>query len=1079
MDVKTAFLYEEIEEEVYVTQPKGFEDPHNPKHIYRVVKALYGLHQAPRACQDKYVKDMLKKFDMESVRTTTTPYEVTKDKYKYDPDDAVNVHLFRSIIGSLMYLTAYRPDIMFAVSACSRHQVTPLTSHLNAVKKIFKYLKGQPNLGLWYPRDSPFQLEAYNDSDYAGSHGDRKYTTGGCQFLGRRLISWQCKKQTVVATSSTEAEYVAAASCCGQRVSKAAGCKGTPAGGSGSCIIPTGSYSFMLMTWFLLDDHNKVAYLEKGKGWEAYEQILDFLNRKHIWYALTHRPTIVFDSLVKQFWAIANVHTLEAGPSDIISTIDGNAVVVTESLIRTQLQLDDVNGLYKFTLHDVLDKMRAIGDGADAVAAGAAAAHDASPPPIVPPTHSTLGHSSAAHVTPVREPTQLRDPTPIVMANPNPEDPNVPNEDVLEEDPYHLLDYDEEEDPEMDIEAEEPEDDLVEEPEPLAGHGDQFDAHPNPQPGNMNGWVDDDDDVEEEDDENEDVDIEEDDDAEIIFPYEVQGDQTPPLRDESSDSEFEAEEADDELEVKEAGVEPAIEEAGVKPEVKEAGDEPKAEGADVELEAEEPNGAPEATIRTGSQRPFVVRDFPMGFYEAGESSTACDPQFVGGLAPWALRRDLEALRRHKRIRETGSEMSRTEVALLGSEAKIGKIEREILHRDLSGVKETLGKVVERLKVLESEENATLRKKLAKKEVLLDLTRMERDRAEKRLSELIWWNKRFYLEIVRKGVVPKLPYDDEGSKRPRKTSKKSDGDEGPSDPHGPLIGAGPTVPELIGYTYATFIKCDPLPFNRTEGAVGQLIQDKADEATEGEKRKGKSDRGGRSDNRREHNRRQNQRRGNAGAMINPAPNNNETCQKCKNNRHAGDCWKEPTPDFPRPPSPPPRTEDVGPITFTRPPSLTRHTFVLEDIYEGGGDFVSLPQSNEALQTPAAMAAGGAEDSPALTVLSLKLDRKRRLVLSDSEGDDATPTEHNIDLQKLLGAVDELYQKKEPDTFALLLTVGAFAAGDYILVHKFMSTLKRMLKHGLEVPKLLDGGDLTMAEQLIGFTKATLLNAQSAI
>nr|GEX52895.1 putative ribonuclease H-like domain-containing protein [Tanacetum cinerariifolium] len=201
MDIKSAFLYGEIEEEVYVTQPKGFEDPHNPKHVYRVVKALYGLHQAPRdwyarlstfllkhhyrrawcdefevlmkgefemsamgeltfflglqvkqlpdgifISQDKYVKDMLKKFDMESVRTATTPYKVPKHKSKDDPDDAINVYVFRSMIGSLMYLIASRPDIMFAVSACSRHQVTPLTSHLNAVKKIFKYLKGQPNL---------------------------------------------------------------------------------------------------------------------------------------------------------------------------------------------------------------------------------------------------------------------------------------------------------------------------------------------------------------------------------------------------------------------------------------------------------------------------------------------------------------------------------------------------------------------------------------------------------------------------------------------------------------------------------------------------------------------------------------------------------------------------------------------------------------------------------------------------------------------------------------------------------------------------------------------------------------------
>nr|GFC57327.1 hypothetical protein [Tanacetum cinerariifolium] len=94
-----------------------------------------------------------------------------------------------------------------------------------------------------------------------------------------------------------------------------------------------------------------------------------------------------------------------------------------------------------------------------------------------------------------------------------------------------------------------------------------------------------------------------------------------------------AEEADDELEVEEAGV------------------EPEAEGADVELEAEEPDGVPEATIRAGSQRPFAIRDFPIGFHKAGESSTAHDPQFVGSLAPWALRCDLEALRRHERIKE--------------------------------------------------------------------------------------------------------------------------------------------------------------------------------------------------------------------------------------------------------------------------------------------------------------------------------------------------------------------------------------------------------------------------------------------
>ncbi|GKB08815.1 hypothetical protein Tco_0837127 [Tanacetum coccineum] len=166
--------------------------------------------------QDKYVADILKKFDLVNVKAAITPMEtklpLTKDEEAFD----VDVHLYRSMIGSLMYLTASRPDIMYAVCVCSRFQVTPKTSHLNAVKRIFKYLKGKPNLGLWYPRESPLDLEAFSDSDYGGSNLDRKSTTGGCQFLGQRLISWQCKKQTIVATSTTEAEYVAAANCCGQ-----------------------------------------------------------------------------------------------------------------------------------------------------------------------------------------------------------------------------------------------------------------------------------------------------------------------------------------------------------------------------------------------------------------------------------------------------------------------------------------------------------------------------------------------------------------------------------------------------------------------------------------------------------------------------------------------------------------------------------------------------------------------------------------------------------------------------------------------------------------------------------------------
>ncbi|GKA18004.1 hypothetical protein Tco_0697841 [Tanacetum coccineum] len=150
------------------------------------------------------------------MKTASTPMETSKSLLKDAEAEDVDVHLYKSMIGSLMYLTAFRPDIMFAVCACARFQVTPKVSHLHAVKRIFRYLKGQPKLGLWYPKDSPFDLEAYTDIDYVGASLDRKSTTRGCQFLGRRLISWQCKKQTIVANSTTEAKYVPTDSCCRQ-----------------------------------------------------------------------------------------------------------------------------------------------------------------------------------------------------------------------------------------------------------------------------------------------------------------------------------------------------------------------------------------------------------------------------------------------------------------------------------------------------------------------------------------------------------------------------------------------------------------------------------------------------------------------------------------------------------------------------------------------------------------------------------------------------------------------------------------------------------------------------------------------
>ncbi|GKA28215.1 putative ribonuclease H-like domain-containing protein [Tanacetum coccineum] len=281
MDIKSAFLYGKIEEEVYVYQPPGFEDPDFPNRVYKVEKALYGLHQPPKSWyetlstylldnrfqrgkinktlfikRDKgdillvqvYVDDIIfgstkrllckefekmmhKKFQMSSmgeltfflglqvkqkedgIFITSTPMETQKPLLKDVDSEEVDVHLYRSMIGSLMYLTSSRPDIMFAVCAYARYQVNPKVSHLHAVKRIFRYLKGQPKLGLWYPKDSPFDLVAYTNSDYAGASLDRKSTTGGFQFLRCRLISWQCKKQSVVANSTTKAEYVAASSC--------------------------------------------------------------------------------------------------------------------------------------------------------------------------------------------------------------------------------------------------------------------------------------------------------------------------------------------------------------------------------------------------------------------------------------------------------------------------------------------------------------------------------------------------------------------------------------------------------------------------------------------------------------------------------------------------------------------------------------------------------------------------------------------------------------------------------------------------------------------------------------------------
>ena len=166
--------------------------------------------------QTKYAKELVKKFGLENSKPCNIPMASNCNLSKDEKGKKVDSTLYRGMIGSLLYLTASRPDIMFSVCVCARYQSDPRESHLQAVKHIIKYISGTTNLGLWYAKDSAFNLLGYSDSDYGGCRIDRKSTSGICQFFGSRLISWASKKQTSVSTSTTEAEYIAAGSCCSQ-----------------------------------------------------------------------------------------------------------------------------------------------------------------------------------------------------------------------------------------------------------------------------------------------------------------------------------------------------------------------------------------------------------------------------------------------------------------------------------------------------------------------------------------------------------------------------------------------------------------------------------------------------------------------------------------------------------------------------------------------------------------------------------------------------------------------------------------------------------------------------------------------
>ncbi|GJW09392.1 retrovirus-related pol polyprotein from transposon TNT 1-94 [Tanacetum coccineum] len=304
MDVKIAFLYGPLKEEVYVNQPDGFVNPYHPDQVYHLKKALYGLKQAPRAWYDElsnflvskgfskgsidptlfitkhgedillvqiYVDDIIfgstnpklskrfeklmhSKFDMSmmgelkfflGIQIHQSPRGIFINQAKYAQEilkkhgmtscDSIGTpmatkHLdadlsgtpvdqtkYRSMVGALMYLTASRPDIVHATCYCARYQAKPTEKHLTAVKRIFRYLKDSINMGLWYPKDTGFELTAFSDSDHAGCLDSRKSTSGGIQFLGGdKLVSWSSKKQDCTSMSSAEAEYVSLSACCAQ-----------------------------------------------------------------------------------------------------------------------------------------------------------------------------------------------------------------------------------------------------------------------------------------------------------------------------------------------------------------------------------------------------------------------------------------------------------------------------------------------------------------------------------------------------------------------------------------------------------------------------------------------------------------------------------------------------------------------------------------------------------------------------------------------------------------------------------------------------------------------------------------------
>ncbi|KAI3821565.1 hypothetical protein L1987_09133 [Smallanthus sonchifolius] len=286
-----------------------------------------------------------------------------------------------------MYLTASRPDIMFAVCICSRFSAKPKESHLIAVKRIFRYLKGKQRLGLWYPHGSNFDFNAYTDSDFGGCCLDRKCMTRGCQFLGNRLVSWQCKKQTTVLISTCEAEYIAAASCCSQILWIQQKLRDYGLNFTGTPLLIDNNATMSITNnpvkhsktkhieiryHFIRDyaekrlievkvhtednfvdlftkafdrsrlhveyKHNQVALLDPNMPEAVHFQgIINFLNRSRLHVALSADPYISL-VYIQQFWDTVHQDT-DVEPHVLRATVNNTEIAISEETIRAALDL--------------------------------------------------------------------------------------------------------------------------------------------------------------------------------------------------------------------------------------------------------------------------------------------------------------------------------------------------------------------------------------------------------------------------------------------------------------------------------------------------------------------------------------------------------------------------------------------------------------------------------------------------------------------------------------------------------------------------------------------------------------------